>query len=218
MYYRVLVALTLPVRLAAQESKEWNKEHRRYRLVDLGTFGGPASHILLGISFFAGVLNNRGTAVGWADTPTPDPYPKFCFNPECFISHAFQRREGVLTDLGVLAGGASSQASWISANGLVVGNSQNGEIDPLVPGFPEVRAVLWRHGEIIDLGTLEGGHKSQAGAVNNRGQVVGASNNTIPDPFSLVFSNGFQVRAFCGKRGKSRIWARWVALTRLLSL
>ena len=53
----------------------------------------------------------------------------------------------------------SSQAFWISANGLIAGNSQLGQLDPLIPGFLQTRAVLWKDGKIIDLGTLEGGHE-----------------------------------------------------------
>jgi probable HAF family extracellular repeat protein len=179
-------ALTVPVQLSAQ--------HTRYKLIDLGTFGGPASYFSNG---FDGILNSEGSAVGWADTSTPDPYPKFCFNPDCFVSHAFQSRNGVLTDLGTLPHGASSQAFWISANGLIAGNSQNGQIDPLIPGFPEFRAVLWKDGKIINLGTLEGGHESLVSAVNSRGQVVGVALNTVPDPFS-----GFQARAFLWQNGR----------------
>jgi probable HAF family extracellular repeat protein len=192
----LLFALAMPVGMAAQDNQEQKHQHRKYKLVDLGTFGGPASYFLIG---FADSLNNQGTAAGWADTSTPDPYPAFCFNPDCFVSHAFQGQEGV-TDLGVLPGGSSSQAFGASANGLIIGNSQNGEIDPLVPGFPEVRGVFWKQGEITDLGTLEGGHESLAAAVNNSGQVVGAFNNTIPDPFSLL-GNGYQVKAFLWQKG-----------------
>lgn len=202
-----LVALAMQVPLCGQETQEHKKEHHRYKLIDLGTFGGPASHVAIGfngVNASGGILDKRGTTVGWAETDAPDPYPAFCFNPDCFVSHAFRWRNGALADLGTLPGGTSSQAFGISANGLVVGNSQNGKIDPLVPGFPEVRAVLWRHDDIIDLGTLEGGHESQAGAVNSRGQVVGASNNTIPDAFSLVLNNGFQVLAFLWQKGEMK--------------
>jgi probable HAF family extracellular repeat protein len=167
----------------------------RYRLVDLGTFGGPASYFPNG---FDGILNNHGTAVGGANTSTPDP---FCFPaPSCFAEHAFIAQNGRITDLGVLEGGDTSLAGWISANGLVVGLSQNGEIDPLIPGFPEVRGVLWRNGEILDLGTLpEGGFESSANAVNNRGQVVGIALNTVEDPCSFF---GFtQARAFLWQNG-----------------
>jgi probable HAF family extracellular repeat protein len=184
------IGLVCAVHLAAQE-------HHHYKLIDLGTFGGPASYFANG---FDGILNNHGTSAGWADKSTPDPFPGFCVNPDCFVSHAFAWRNGSKTDLGVLPGGSSSYALWISQNGLITGNSQNGEVDPLITGLPEIRAVIWSDGKIIDLGTLEGGHESVASAVNSRGQVVGAFNNIISDPFSLV-GNGYQVRAFLWQDG-----------------
>jgi probable HAF family extracellular repeat protein len=188
----LLVALAAPIRVAAQG-------HTRYKFIDLGTFGGPASYMNNGAD---GILNNRGTAVGSADTSTPDPYPAFCYNPDCFVSHAFQTRNGVLTDLGALPGGASSSAFWITPNGLILGNSENGQIDPLVTGLPETHAVLWRNGRIVDLGTLDGGYNSLATAVNSRGQAVGFFTNTVPDPFSFFGSfYPYQVRAFIWQNG-----------------
>ena len=178
----------------------------RYKLIDMGTFGGPQSYLNDGNdgNNSATVLNNRGTLTGWADTPTPDPFPAFCFDEDCFVAHAFQFHAGVRTDLGALADGMSSQANWISASGLVAGVSQNGEIDPLIPGLPELRAVLWRNGAITDLGTLpSGGYESFAMAVNSRGQVVGEAQNTAPDDFSMV-GPGFittQTRAFLWQNG-----------------
>jgi probable HAF family extracellular repeat protein len=196
----MLAALGTQVCLAAQDGlgDEHHLRHHRYRLIDLGTFGGPASYFANGLD---GILNNRGGAAGWANTSTPDPYPAFCFNPQnCFVTHAFEWKGYALTDLGTLPRGKSSQAVWISSNGLIAGTSQNGRIDPLIPGLPENRAVLWKDGQIIDLGTLQGGHESIGMSVNNHGQVVGAFNNTIPDPFSLV-GNGYQVRAFVWQDG-----------------
>jgi probable HAF family extracellular repeat protein len=184
-------ALAMPIQLAAQ--------HTRYKLFDVGTLGGPASSTSNGLD---GILNNHGTAVGWANTSTPDPYAPFCFT-NCFVTHAFQTRNGVVTDLGALPGGVNSLAVWISANGLIVGDSENGQIDPLVPGLPEIHAALWQKDGITDLGTLEGGYGSNAFSVNNRGQVVGFSFNTIPDPFSLA-APGFypaQTRAFLWQNG-----------------
>lgn len=184
----LLAALVLPSLVYAQKTP-------RYRVIDLGTFGGPASYLQNG---FDGILNNHGTLAGFSNTSVPDP---FCFVPNCVATHAFRLKNGKLKDLGTLPGGDVSQAVWTSETGLIAGMSQNGEIDPLVPGFAEVRAVLWRNGKITDLGTLpQGGFESLAGAVNNRGQVVGAAVTTIPDPCSLF--GGFpQTRAFLWQDG-----------------
>jgi len=155
-----------------------NPKHHHYKLIDIGTFGGPAS-IFNNPSYR--VLNNRGTAVGSADTSIPDPYFPNCYY-DCLIDHGFAWTNGVKTDLGTLPGGASSIAYSINKNGLITGQSQNGLIDPLT-GFPEAHAVIWRNGEIADLGTL-GGTQSNNSAVNDLGQVVGGALTTTPDPFA----------------------------------
>jgi probable HAF family extracellular repeat protein len=189
----LFAALAVPVGLAAQDNP--HNKHHHYKLVDLSTFGGPQSYVNQP-GWFAQVLNDRGTVAGWADTSTPDPYnPNFCFNSDCFISHAFRWQDGDLTDLGVLPSGASSASNSISTNGLIAGVSQNGQTDPLVSGFPEFRAVLWRNDSITDLGTLEGGYESMANAVNSDGVIVGVFTNTTPDPNS-IFGLGYQTRAF----------------------
>jgi probable HAF family extracellular repeat protein len=191
----IFTLLALPLRLAAQEHPP---THHHYKLIDIGTFGGPASYFQNG---FDGLLNDQGTAVGWVDTSTADPDPTFCFNPDCFVSHAFQRQDGTLIDLGSLAPGWSSAATWINETGQTVGFSENGLIDPLI-GFPEFHAVLWHSGGITDLGTLEGGFESIANAVNDRGQVVGFATNTISDPFSFFpFPGATQARAFLWQKG-----------------
>jgi hypothetical protein len=177
-----LTALAMPLGLAAQSNKNL---HHHYKLIDMGTFGGPESYIN-GFEYGGPLynLNSAGTLAGWADTSLPDPYRNstnaygnFCFNGDCYASHAFVTRGGFVVDLGTLPGGYSSASAWISSNGLVAGVSQNGEFDPLDPGsptnFPQERAVLWRYGQVIDLGTLEGGYESGANAVNSRGEVVG---------------------------------------------
>lgn len=208
----VLTTFTQPIELLGQEHKN---EHHHYELIDVGTFGGPSSYFddlslsdrfgfSLPVFTFAPVLNKQGILAGWADTPTPDPYSPFCFNPDCFVSHAFLWQNGIKTDLGALPGGDSSATLWINSKGWTVGYSQNGNFDPVIPGFPEIRAVLWKEGRILNMGTL-GGTESYAGAVNNHGQVVGTSLNDIPDSFSFFdllffpppgFSNGSQTRAF----------------------
>jgi probable HAF family extracellular repeat protein len=186
-------ALVIPVQLAAQDKKDQHKQHHHYKLIDIGTFGGPASQFSVPSS--AG-LNNRGTATGVADTSLPDPYSPNCFF-DCFVDHAFVSSDGITTDLGTLSGGPSSFAYTINSHGLVVGQSQNGSIDPLT-GLPEVRGVLWRNGQIIDLGTL-GGNASNANAINDRGQVVGGATNTTSDPFANAPQAACQVLETTGQ-------------------
>jgi probable HAF family extracellular repeat protein len=188
----LFAALALPVQLAAQ--------HTRYKLIDLGTFGGPASTVPgpdFGPSGSAKSATSRGMVVGSADTATPDP--DGFFNGDFFVAHAFAWQNGVTTDLGALGavpGNNVSNASWISETGLIAGFSENDVIDPLVPGFPEIRATLWKDDQIIDLGTL-GGNESFANAVNNRGQVIGWALNTISDPFGI----GTELRPFLWQHG-----------------
>jgi probable HAF family extracellular repeat protein len=205
----LFAALVIPIQLAAENKAKQNHPHQyhHYQLIDLGTFGGPQSYVY--DDGYAALLNNHGELAGWADTSTPDPFPNFCFNSGCFVSHAFQWRNGVRADLGVLPHGWSSGATWISPSGLIAGFSQNGEIDPLFAGFPEMQSVLWKQGKIIDLGTLpEGGYESVAISVNSGGQVVGAALNMVPDPNSMIISFNFfppipyQTRAFLWESGK----------------
>jgi probable HAF family extracellular repeat protein len=214
-----IAALIIPMRTNAQSGKG---KHHHYKLVEPATLGGPGSRIngfLYSTFSSVQVLNNAGTLTGWADTSMQDPYQfsgnqygNFCFEGDCYVTHAFRLQNGVITDLGALPGGLNSATSWISANGLIAGTSQNGETDPLNPGFPENRAVLWRGGKIIDLGTLsEGGYESGAQAVNSSGQVVGWALNTVSDPYSMFLWStlynyynpitSYQSRAFLWQNG-----------------
>jgi probable HAF family extracellular repeat protein len=223
----LFATLAAPAGLAAQEEngqKEYKKaKPQRYTLINLGTFGGPASTF----NFTAGFLNSRGIAVGAAETPIPIPphFNPFPCGPGTFIYHAFEWQNGVVTDLDTLPGGNCSNAIWINAAGEIAGNSENGEIDPLT-GIRELRAVVWKNDEnegdkhsddnhgnagIKDLGTLGGNH-SGAAAINDRGQIVGFALNGVPDPFSIFDafflapdsqcpSCGTQTRAFLWQDG-----------------
>ena len=180
----LFAALPLPVQLAAQRKADVNHSHPHYKVIEMGTFGGPNSY------FFSEPVvesvNNQGTVVGGTDTGLPDPYAPNCFVvPDCHIVYAFKWKNGFLTDLGALPQGYSSTAYWINESGLIMGNSQNGFIDP-ISGLPEQVAVLWQEGGgIIDLGTLSGSF-SFPNAMNNRGQVIGLAQNTVPDPYSFL--------------------------------
>ena len=201
-YCKQLIALTLfaalahPAQLAVQaQLLSVKKEQMRYKLIDLGTFGGPNS----GNNSPSVLMNSAGAVTGWADTFTPDPYAPNCFG-DCFVQHAFEWRNGVLIDLGPLPGGYSSYTNWINSREQIVGQSQNGLIDPLTD-IPEFVAAVWQDGKAIDLGTFGGGF-SLATANNNRQQVVGCAFNDTLDSFSptgVFYGIGIgpqQLRAF----------------------
>ncbi len=167
----------MPLPLVAEDGQDGRHEHHHYKVIDIGTFGGPRSQFSTPSSKG---LNNRGMASGVADTSALDPTGFF----DGFIDHAFVSKDGVTTDLGALPGGASSFAYAVNNHGLIVGQSQIGSIDPFT-GVPELRGVLWRNGQSIDLGTL-GGNASNANAINDLGQVVGGALTGTPDPFAMI--------------------------------
>jgi uncharacterized membrane protein len=175
----LFAALAMPAGMASQDnpSPDHKSRHHQYKLIDLGTFGGTNSYMPnLVVS-----INSQGAVMVEADTSIPDPYNPNCWQNDCLVNHTGIWQDGVLTDLGALPGVNSAGPTWINDRGVVVGGSQNGVIDPL-NGVPAVRAVVWKHGQIIDLGTF-GGYESSAQAINNRGQVTGIALNTILDPF-----------------------------------
>jgi probable HAF family extracellular repeat protein len=183
-----ILALAIPSGIAAQ--------HTRYKLIDMGTFGGPGS---FGQDpSLPKPLNNRGVLVGGAETALADPnFPNVCLFCGPNIFHALQYHDGVRTDLGALPGTNSSLANWVSGSGIVAGWSENSAIDPLL-GLPEIEAVIWKHGQVMALGTLEGGYESVSLAVNNRGQVAGVSSNLVSDPFGPL---GTENRIFLWQDG-----------------
>jgi probable HAF family extracellular repeat protein len=204
----LFVALEMPLRLAAQDNRNHHHKHHHYQLIDMGTFGGPASFVPETTNLIAGNkgdINRRGLVVGGSATSTSTTgTSNFNVCGELgglpFVSHAFEWRNGTVTDLGSL-GGADycSVPGGINANGEIVGNSENGEVDPLT-GFNKARAVRWKDGEIKDLGTL-GGDEGIAIGLNDRGQVVGSANNAIPDPISCLGPGAQQCRAFLWQDG-----------------
>jgi probable HAF family extracellular repeat protein len=178
----------------------------RYRVVDLGTLGGPQSQLYGGNS---SPLNTSGAAVGQADTSAQDPeYPRnnpyvSPNGPSAYLHQAFLRTGNRIKSLGSIGGGNNSAANWVSQTGLIAGVSENGVTDPH-NGWPEGEAVLWKNGKVTALGTL-GGSESAAAAVNDLGEVVGYAANTTRDPFtSPMFRPGYgtQQRAFLWKNGR----------------
>jgi probable HAF family extracellular repeat protein len=193
----VLIALAVGADPAARHEQQRSGQ-TRYRLVDLGTLGGPTS----GLNEGAPVLNRHGAVTGTSVTSIPNPYfpngnPQVNSGP--FVAHAFKWNDGVLTDLGALPPINSSLTNCINASGMVAGQSENGIVDPLL-GVPEMIAVAWKNGKIINLGALEG-NESFAACLNDLGQVVGGAQNSIPDQ-NNPFGFGQQMHAFLWENGR----------------
>src|SRR5690349_5872550 len=85
----LFAARVVTLQLSAQNNPELKtKHHHKYRVVDVGTFGGPTSDYNSG----SVIINGRGAVVGVADTSIFDP------NCSCFVTHAFRWEDGVVTD------------------------------------------------------------------------------------------------------------------------
>jgi probable HAF family extracellular repeat protein len=172
----LFAALALPLRLAAQDKQDHNQlRHARYAVIELGTLGGTFS--------FGTGLNNRGSVAG-TSTLTGDQ-----------VRHAFLWRKGMFTDLGTLGGPNSYplEDPGINDGSVVIGLSETSTPDPNgedVCGLGTNLICLpfvWRRGVMTALPLL-GGNNGFASAINNRGQIVGASETPNPDPTcSLVF-------------------------------
>ena len=138
------------------------------RILDLGTLGGNHS---------AGTaINSRGQVVGFALNATPDPLSFFEFGlANGTQTRAFLWQDGVMQDLGTL-GGPDALAAFVNDRGQVAGASYTDSVVNPATGVPTVDPFLWQNGMMMDLGGLGGTNSGMVNGLNNRGQVVGASN------------------------------------------
>jgi probable HAF family extracellular repeat protein len=193
-----LSALAIPVGLT-QDNSHHGTKHHHYKFIDLGTLGGPHSYGSVNGDGFS-LLNNSGVVASYADLSAPDPNQGyFCYDADCYQAHAFQWKDGAMTDIGALPVNNNSAGGSINSHGWITGQSQSDTIDPVL-GIPEFHAVLWKDGEIIDLGTLDSGTESLGIYVNDAGQVIGFSTiNTSPDPVGFF---GFPTHTFVWQNGE----------------
>jgi len=149
-----------------------------YRVTDLGV--NKSKH---NFSMVMG-LNNRGWTENMDGVLTP---PITSTSTTIVSGRAVLNIHGINIDLRTL-GGKNSWTNYggINDRGEAVGLSETSVPDPDGEdfcGFGTKRTCLpflWRDGHMMALPTL-GGNNGQASAINNRGQIVGISETTVPD-------------------------------------
>lgn len=125
--------------------------------------------------------NDLGQIVGWAEEDVNDPT---CAPPSPgavqylqFEAALWQRdREGnwEVTELPPYPGDPDGAATAINDLGQTVGIS--GTCDVAIGAYSAIHALLWEHGQPIDLGAFGGHGWNTPQAINNRGVVVGFDN------------------------------------------
>ena len=130
-----------------------------FRAFTAGSSGGPTATILGtlgGGASYGQAIDSAGSVAGGSTTARG-------------YLHAFLYARGRLQDLGTLAGGNNSSAYGVNDAGQVVGYSQIAGGDS--------SAFLFENGHMRDLNQLIaadiGWRLSEAGAINNNGQIVG---------------------------------------------
>ena len=139
--------------------------------IDLRTLGGQNSWMNWG------GINDRGEAVGEAETSVTDPngedYCKFGTHRTC---RPFLWQNSHISALPTL-GGNNGSASDINQHGQIAGSAATTVTDPGCPPQQTKLPVLWEEGKVQPLRTLGSDSDGFAFAINDQGQAVGDSQN-----------------------------------------
>ncbi len=122
----------------------------------------------------AAEVNQLGQVAGYAETNTPDPG---CPAPQVLQYRPVVWTNGAAQTLPLYKSDPEGAAFWINDRGDVVGATGScAAYDPRygLPLAPQ-HAILWRGGNPTDLGTLGGLVNNSAFAINDVGQIIGAS-------------------------------------------
>ena len=147
-------------RFSARAAVLWNPG--RSRPIDLGNLGDEAWNTPMAI-------NDRGLVVGFANAADSE-------NGVPNVRPFRWTRWGGIDDLGTLDDDPNGQALGVNDDGIIVGFSR------AAPGVREHRehAVIWRHGDIVDLNDLApgyDGHLRTATDINDDGVITGSAVN-----------------------------------------
>ena len=128
-------------------------------------------------------VNGTGQAVGEAETSAADPkgedscgFKALGLPSSGTTCLPFLWQHGAMTPLPTL-GGNNGAANQINKQGTVAGLAENATPDPACPA-PQVlqfKPVIWANGKIHELVTLDDDPEGVAFAINDYGQVAGAS-------------------------------------------
>src|SRR5215831_10677614 len=148
-----------------------------YKVTDLGTLNNDNFGMAMG-------LNNHGWTENMDGVVNP---PINSLLTTVAKGRAVINIDGLNIDLGTL-GGSNSWINWggINDRGEAVGMAETSVPDPDgedICAFGTkltCRPFLWRDGHMRALPTV-GGNNGQASAINNRGDVAGFAETTIPD-------------------------------------
>jgi probable HAF family extracellular repeat protein len=146
---------------------------RQGGMIDLGTLGGQDTEDV--------AINERGQVIGWSEPARRTAGPP--------ISHALIWQGGKMRSRHpshtTPAAPRLTSAGRLWGEASTTGGSRGG-----APGVQkEVRAFLWEENQMIDLGTLPGGRKAEALAINDLGRVVGWSGNGR-SPHAFLWEEG----------------------------
>ena len=150
------------------------------RNLDLGTLGGDNSWTNYG------GINDRGEAVGMAETSVLDPNGEdMCAFGTTKTCRPFLWQNGHIMALPTL-GGNNGQAAAINNRGQIVGISETTAPDSGCPPSKQpgttILPVMWEKGEVRALPTLPGEPDGFVQGMNDRGQAVGSTGTCTSAP------------------------------------
>ncbi len=126
-----------------------------------------------GYNGFAAGANNRGEIAGWAETSRRD---RTCDQKTQFLQFepvVYGPAPGGIRQLPNYPGDPDGAATAINDSGDVVGIS--GTCDVAVGALSAKHAILWRGGQVVDLGSFGGKGWNTPMAINRHGDIVGFS-------------------------------------------